>query len=467
MYSFLKAITDSGAELYAVGGTVRDRLLKKPAKDEDYLVRLVAIKQLISILEPFGKTALVGQSFGVIKFTPFQNRELIIDFSLPRKESSTGVGHKDFNVDFDPSLSVEEDLGRRDFTINAMAMDVKTEKIIDPFGGMKDLSEKILRQVFEKAFNEDPLRLLRGVQFAARFDLKIEKKTLASMKENAHLIKTVSAERISEELKKLFYANRPSTGFDLMYETGLLQHIFPELIPLKGIKQDKQPGEDVYDHTMRVLNAARSDDAIVHKGDINLMFAALLHDLGKAVTSRYHEPSERVVFFGHQLASARMAKKILKRLKTETISVDTEIVIKLIKNHMFETKAHFTERAIRRFIHKMGKELIFLLMDFRIADNRGGKHPNSIKGIQNLKKKIQEELDKKPPFGPKDLAINGSDILALGVKEGPAVGTILKKLVDLVLDDPELNTKEQLLALAKNIGDNLKGEEGDYKNKKE
>lgn len=454
MIAYLRALKDAGGIIYEVGGTVRDRLLGHPSKDRDYLVCKLTLKQITHVLGPFGKVAQVGQSFGVIKFTPHQSPDETIDISLPRKEISTGVGHRDFDVDFDPELPVETDLGRRDFTINAMAMNAETEEIIDPFGGRKDLENRTLRQVFERAFEEDPLRILRAIQFAARFDLAIENDTKAAMKRHAKLIETVSAERITEEIKKLFLAHKPSRGFDMMYECGLMHHIFPELEAIRGIEQDKQPGDDVYGHTMRALDAARGDHAILNRGNLELMFAVLLHDIGKAVTSRYHEPAQRIVFFGHQLASVRMARKMLKRLKVETIGLNPKHVVNLIENHMFETKAFFSDKAIRRFINKVGRDHIFMLIDLRLADNRGGKHPHGIKGVEKLRKRIQDELDKKPPFGPADLAIDGNDMMDAGVPEGPLIGALLARLVDMVLDEPALNTREQLLALLPDLREN-------------
>ena len=455
MNPYIRALIDSGAEIYEVGGPVRDRLLGEPQKDHDYLVRHLDVSKIKKILQPLGKVTLVGKSFGVVKFTPFSEKETMIDFALPRREKSTGSGHRDFDVDFDPELSVEEDLGRRDFTINAMAMEVISGRIIDPFGGEKDLKKKILRQVFPKAFEEDPLRLMRAVQFAARFDLAIEEETMRSMKENADLIKTVSNERIAEEIRKLLIAKKPSHGFILMKDLGILPHVLPELKALVGIEQDKQPGEDVFDHTMRVLDAARKDSAIDNAGDINLMLAALLHDIGKAKTFKYHEPSKRVVFFSHQIVSRKLADRWLTKMKMSTVGVDKEKILKLIDNHMFETKAFFTDKAIRRFVSKVGPDLIFLLLDLRLADNRGGKHPSGIKGALKLKQRIKEELDRKPPFGPKDLTINGNDLIDMGIKEGPAVGLILSAIVDLVIDNPDLNTREQLLALSQNMRENV------------
>jgi len=276
------------------------------------------------------------------------------------------------------------------------------------------------------------------------------------MCENAELIKTVPGERIGMELVKLMHAPKPSVGFDIMYRCGLMEHIIPELIPLKGIGQDKQPGEDVYDHTMRVLDAARGDAKIEHAGDLELMFAALLHDIGKAKTSRFHPEAQRTVFFGHQIVSAKLAHGWMKRMKISACGIDPKLVTTLIEGHMFETKASFTERAIRRFIAKVGKENVFKLVDLRLCDNRGGKHPYGIKGVLRLRSRIREELAKKPPFGSRDLAINGNDIIELGTTEGPVIGQILQMLVEHVLDDPTLNERDKLLALAREMLENIR-----------
>lgn len=440
--------------MYEVGGPVRDRLIGRETKDHDLLCRHLTVDRIAAILRPFGKIAAVGKLFGVIKFSPHRAPGVSIDIALPRKEYSTGVGHRDFNVSFDPEMPIEDDLGRRDFTINAMALSLSGQKLVDPFGGQKDLDEKILRMVFPNAFVEDPLRLVRAVQFAARFGLTIEPATWEAMRKDAGLISSVSGERISTEFIKLLSAPRPSVGFDLMHACGLMEHILPDLEAIKGIEQDKQPGDDVYGHTMRALDATASDELVENRRDKELMIATLLHDIGKAKTSRYHPPSNRVVFFGHQLVSARLARHWMERMKITSAGVDPTQVIALIESHMFDTKAHFTDRAIRRFVNKVGKDLIFKLLDLRLADNRGGKHPHGVKGLLRLRRRIREELAKKPPFGTKDLAIDGHDIMGLGVPEGPGVGQILGSLVELVLDDPGLNTREQLLALAREMMEN-------------
>lgn len=452
---FLCALLDAGASVYEVGGMVRDGFLGRERDDHDYLVRHLPVDIIVRILSPFGTVSCVGKSFGVIKLSPYSHRASTIDFVLPRKEHSTGLGHRDFHVAFDPELSVEEDLGRRDFTINAMARDVATGKLIDPFGGEKDLQEKIIRIVFPKSFVEDPLRMLRAIQFCSRFGFSLENNTREALTASGDLIASVSAERIMMELKKLMTAHKPSDGFRLMKDVGLLKKIFPELQENVGVAQEKRPGDDVFEHTMRALDAARADTMLLSPGDPDLLFAILFHDVGKAKTAKFDPDAQRIVFFGHQLLSARMAKRWLKNMKAETIGLHPERIVHLIRHHMFETKAYFTDRAIRRFVAKIGKDEIFPLLDLRLADNRGGKHPAGIKGVLKLRQRIREELDKKPPFGPKDLKINGHDLMSAGIPAGPLLGKILTNLVDVVLDHPEWNEKEQLLALAAEMRLNL------------
>ena len=453
---FLDPIWQAGGEIYEVGGSVRDRLLERPVKDRDLLIRKIPMQQLATLLQPYGKIAQVGKSFGILKFTPNQDSEQTFDIALPRKERSTGVGHRDFEVQFDPTLSLEEDLKRRDFTINAMALDLKTDTFIDPLGGMVDLQAKHLKQVFEKTFEEDPLRLIRAVQFAARFDLQIEEKTKAAMKQSATLIQTVSPERIIEEIRKLFLAEKPSRGFELMRETGILKIIFPEIEDLIGIAQDKLPDDDVYGHTLRVLDATCNDPVLDHPHDLELMFAALFHDIGKKATQKVDPKKSRTVFYGHQWVSKKLAKRWMQRMKITILGVNPENIEVLVLNHMFDTKSYFADKAIRRFIHKISPELIFKLLDLRLADNRGGKHPKSVKGVLKMRERVREVLAQKPPFGPGDLAINGHDLMHLGVTEGPNIGKILKQLVSLVLDDPTLNTQEHLLTVATEMKEKLK-----------
>ncbi|MDX1387467.1 MAG: HDIG domain-containing protein, partial [bacterium] len=422
---------------------LRDSLLGRPHKDHDLLVTGLPLPQLKALLGKMGRVLEVGKSFGVLKFKP-QDDEVEYDIALPRKEKSVGTGHRDFEVQFDADIPVEIDLGRRDFTINAMARDLKSGEIVDPFGGQSDLEMRILKQVFSESFSEDPLRLMRAIQFAARFNLSFEEETYQSLCQNAGAIETVSPERIIEEVGKLFKAEKPSVGFYLMKETGLLKFTFPELERTIGVQQPNKIASDVFDHTMMVLDAARSCEDLDRPGDLEIMFASLFHDIGKPDTKAYDENLKRITFYGHQVVSTRMARKWMRKYRANMLGIDTENVLSLVYNHMFETKSFFSDKAIRRFIHKIGKDLIFKLLDLRIADKKGGAFPDKFKGVIKLKERIIEEINRKPPFGPKDLALNGSDLMEMGYPEGPILGQILKALVELVLDDPSLNTRESL-----------------------
>jgi len=442
--SFVDQIYAAGGRVYQVGGTVRDSLLNQPEKDLDLLVTGIPFEQLKSLLKSQGQLLEVGKSFGVLKFKP-RGEEKAYDVALPRTETSTGAGHRDFEVRFDEKLPVEVDLKRRDFTINAMARELRTGELLDPFNGRVDLENGVLRQVFAEAFVEDPLRLMRAIQFAARFKLKIEAETLAAMKAHAALIDTVSPERIIEEIGKLFRAEEPSQGFYLMRDTGLLRHVFPELEKTIGVAQPAKKSGDVFEHTMKVLDASRTCADLDHVGDLEVMFASLFHDIGKPYTVGFNEQTQRTTFYGHQIVSTKLTRKWLKKYRANMLGINPDNVLSMVHHHMFETKSFYTERAIRRFIHKIGKDLIFKLVDLRIADKKGGAYPNQLKGILRLKRKIQEELEKKPPFGPKDLVMTGHDLMRLGYSEGPVLGQILRRMVEVVLDDPAKNTREFLI----------------------
>ncbi len=442
---YLQELLAAGGEIYEVGGPVRDRLLDRPHKDHDLLIRKLPLEKIQKTLKKFGDVFVVGRAFGILKFYPTAATDIEYDIALPRTERSTGTQHRDFEITFDPELPIEEDLQRRDFTINAMAMGYETGRLIDPYGGQKDLQEKILRQVSPQSFEEDPLRLLRAVQFTARLHLQIEPETWKAMQRHAALIETVSAERVTEEIGKLLTAPKPSIGFCIMRDTGLLPYIFPELQKTVGVEQGRKfRNDDVFMHTMRVLDASRKDDAIPYAGDMELMLAALFHDVGKPQTKRYNKEKDRLTFYGHQTISKRLAKKRMKDLKMTTLGINPQRISTLVENHMFQAKSFFSDKAIRRFIRIIGSDLILKLVDLRIADNRGGKYPEGIRGVQKLRRRIEETLAQEPPFNVGDLVISGHDLIELGIPEGPMIGEILNNLVEVVLDYPEKNNRETL-----------------------
>lgn len=433
--------------IYEVGGAVRDRLLGRDdaVKDRDYLVTGIPYDDLTRLLKKFGRVDLVGKSFGVIKFTQFRDEAPhTFDIALPRKEHSTGVGHQDFAVNFDSGISVEDDLVRRDFTINAMAWALDSSDLVDPLGGKLDLENKILRMTSPESFVEDPLRMLRAIQFAARFEFAIEPETFKAIRENAQLISTVSAERIAEELTKLLVlAKQPSNGFRLMHDCHLLGHVLPELEDCYGVDQ---PGGfhqyDVFEHTIRAIDNC--------KPELRIRLAALFHDIRKPQARRLVDKG--ATFYGHEMAGAKTAKYVMHRLRFPN-DLGTEVG-KLVEMHMFTTDV--TDKGMRRLIRRVGIDLIFDLLDLRRADVAAMGMGRTTEDVDVFEKQIRDEIEKKPPFGLKDLALSGSDLMEmLDIPPGPVVGKILDHLLERVLDVPEDNTPAKLKVFAREYYRNL------------
>jgi len=434
----LIALITSEGRLYEVGGSVRDWLISPATenKDKDFLVTGVKLERLMAILRGFGKVDMVGKSFGVIKFTSRETGETH-DFAIPRTERSTGIAHREFDVTYDPSLPVEVDLRRRDFTINAMARAIPSEEIVDPYGGRADIRDRIIRIVFPDAIIEDPLRTLRGAQFAARFEFTIDSGTLAAMRAGAPLIDTVSPERISDELNKmLIKAEKPSIGFRYLLDIGVLEKILPELTQCVGVDQ---PGGyhrwDVFDHTMVCLDAAPRR--------LHVRLAALFHDIGKPATREIVD--DGATFYGHDRLSTSMAVNALKRLRYSNEIIDKVSV--LISKHMFSDRAG--EKGVRRLIKNVGQDLMYDLLDIRRADivaQGMGQEPSE---VDEFESKITAEINKKSPFGLKDLAVSGHDIMReFNIQPGPLVGEVLDHLMEAVLDNPAANTYEALISQA-------------------
>ncbi|MBI3871922.1 MAG: HDIG domain-containing protein [candidate division Zixibacteria bacterium] len=436
----------AAGEVYEVGGSVRDRLLagseSSPAahKDRDYLVRRIPIDRMQQILRRHGAVNLVGRSFGVVKFTPDDEAGVTHDIALPRAERSTGVGHTDFAVDFDPELPVETDLRRRDFTINALAANCATGEVVDPLNGRDDLQRRILRMAFPDAFREDALRILRGAQFAARFSLTVEPQTHAAMCEAAPLVESLSMERVAEELTKLLtLAPKPSVGFKILQEVGVLRHLLPELEATVGVDQ---PGgyhaHNVFEHSLYTVDAAAPR--------LNLRWACLLHDVNKPQCKEVTE--DKATFYGHDKMGSRTARRILQRLRYPNELCDQ--VELLVDKHMFTTGV--TDKGVRRLIRRLGTDLVFDLLDLRRADVVAQGMGGHTDDVDLLQRRIEEEINRKSPFGIKDLAINGRDLQTeLGMSPGPAIGRVLSALLEAVLDDPSSNTRDALLGIARKL----------------
>jgi tRNA nucleotidyltransferase (CCA-adding enzyme) len=437
MRQWQELIYRNKGKIYLVGGALRDELLGLPCKDYDYIVTGINFTTLKALLESTGgKVDVVGKSFGIIKFT---NEGTTIDIALPRKEFSTGEKHTDFEVDFDETLPVEEDLYRRDFTINSMAKEIETGYIIDPLKGKQDLDKRILRaNNIKRTFTEDPLRILRGIQFAARFNLEIERYTKIDMHYHRELIPTISVERIQEEFNKLLLSNNTEYGFELLRDIDILMFIIPELEACWKCKQGpKYHKLDVYGHIMKVVSLVPNN--------LVLRLSALLHDIGKPLTKELKEDGIGFRFHAHEDVSAEMAKVILERLRYPNDII--EKVCHLIKEHMIQKLE--TGSAVRRFIRRVGVENLDDLFVLKMADYvSDGVEPlitESIAELEDLKVRVKAELEREVPVKINNLAVNGDDVMrVLKLKQGAVVGKILAYLMEVVLDKPELNSKRSL-----------------------
>ncbi|MGQ4810644.1 CCA-adding enzyme [Candidatus Entotheonellaceae bacterium PAL068K] len=452
---FVRALQERGARVYTVGGTVRDGLLRRPRKDVDLVVTAIPQNALIRLLRQHGHVQLIGRAFGVIQFLPRHWAGSPIDVALPRTEVSTGIGHRDFAVTFDHTLPIETDLGRRDFTINAMALNLADDRLIDPFGGQADLTQRVLRQVSEAAFPEDPLRMLRGVQLVTRFDLHVEPNTRKAMCRHAASIATIAPERIAEELRKLFQATAPSRGFFLMHDVGLLSHIIPEIARLV----DRQPGPvgasdvaclphtspqpDALTHTLRRLDAIQQRDESPPRHRLDLLLAALLQDSVPPEAWQADSPRQSVAEL-----SAHLARQRLEALKMTTIGAHLTVIHTLIAESAFEANDLVTDAGLRHFAHRVGPDVAFLLLALRLADRQAHHPPQPIDDLLTLRQRLQSQIDRNVPLHLKDLAINGNDLQRLGLMPGPRLGRLLQALLHRVLDDPTCNTRDDLLAMA-------------------
>lgn len=431
--------------LFSVGGRVRDEVRAKlehiggSRKDLDYVVTGLTPDDLRGRLERIARVDLVGASFSVFKVTL---NEATVDVALPRKERSTGPLHRDFDVHGGPDVSLEDDLARRDFRMNALARAIPSGEIVDPCEGVADIEARRIDIMSETAFEEDPLRMLRAAQFAARFEYRPTPRTLAAMKEAAGLAGSISGERVADELTKLLVrARRPSIGFEILRSTGVLNVIAPELTEGVGVEQNEWHAYDVWRHAMATVDAAP-------RGDLVLRLAALLHDVGKPRTKQGPH------FYRHEQVGADMAAELLRRMRFSNEIVGD--VSHLVRQHMYAADPELTDAALRRSIRRIGPEHLDRLFELRHADIAGSGLPKRDGANEQFEQRVRTELARKPAFSIGDLKIDGSDVIASMVRHGAAphgfhgderVGTLLRRLFEQVTDEPERNEREKLLTL--------------------
>jgi tRNA nucleotidyltransferase/poly(A) polymerase len=432
-------------DAYLVGGAVRDELLGRVSKDADFVVPGVDYEGLHAALEPHGKVEeleVAGRRVGARLYP--RDRELRslapagIEFAPPRVERSTGPGRHDFEIVADPALSIEDDMGRRDFTVNAMARRLETGEMVDPFKGAADLKNGVLRTVRPSSFAEDPLRLVRGLRFVSELDLEPDAETLQQMRAEASSVALVSGERVGGglgadgmgELSKLLLGVRPARALRLARDTGVLVALLPEFEQAIGFEQDSERQHLPLDeHIFEVVQAAADAGA-----PLAVRLAALFHDLGKPTANGKHP--ER----GAKLAAAAM-----RRLRYPT-NLRT-YVTRLVSAHAFPLD-QVDELFARRMLRTHGDELAFDLVAHKAADLRGKRVQESeLEAVSRLHDLLEQE--RVQPHRLADLAVDGSDLIALGYGEGRELGAALDALLDAVVDDPALNTREGLLERAR------------------
>ena len=438
-----------GYKAYLVGGAVRDMLMGKEPDDWDVTTDATP-EQVMSI---FRKVIPTGIAHGTVTVHFMKNE---IEVTTFRTESDYSDGRHPDKVEY--TGNIEEDLSRRDFTINAIASYLGDGTITDPFHGRDDIKRKVIRTVGNplERFSEDGLRPVRAVRFSAQLGFEIERETLKAISEPEILKKTsgISLERFRDELLKLMKAEKPSAGLKLMEESGILDIFIPEFKKCRGCIQGDFRGYhqfDVLDHLFYACDGAPASKQ-------NVRLAALFHDIGKPDVKRVipTPQGDQFTFYNHEAKSQQITKEILFRLKFSNAEISN--ICHLVVNHMFNYTQDWTDAAVRRFLAKIQAENLEDLYDLRLADIYGmnnapvrGQDSRTIALLNELKDRISKETEKNSVLSLKQLAVNGKDLMKNGISAGKDLGFVLNQLLETVLEDPSQNEKEQLIKIALNI----------------
>ena len=447
----LEVLRDAGGRPYLVGGAVRDGILGLPHKDLDIEVFSLALGPLKEALASMGRVDAVGEAFTVFKVSGLEGVEGAVDVSLPRRDSKAGPGHRGIAVVGDPDLGLAEAARRRDFTINAVMFDPFAEAMVDPFGGQRDLSERVLRAVDPATFAEDPLRALRAVQLAARFELRVEPRTAALCASMP--LGELPADRVFGEMQKLLLkARRPSIGLALLREWGLLPAVAPELIPLATTPQDPawHPEGDVWTHTLLAV-----DQAVPLTGGLDtpralaVMLGTLCHDLGKPATTEMLEGRFRS--YGHEEAGLPPTGALLDRWNVHRLhGYDVRAqVLALVGNHLkpgqlYDDRDRVSDGAIRRLARKCEPALLYRVARADCLGRTGDFPPVAMEWF--LDRVRQLEVAERPP----EPLLKGRHVVALGVPPGPEVGRIVHAVYERQLDGA-VGTLEDAIAEARRM----------------
>lgn len=438
-----KALAEAGFSAYLVGGCVRDLLLNQAPKDWDITTNATP-EEIVGLFpktfyeNAFGTVTVVNEkeedlSLRNIEITPFR---LEATYSDRRHPDQVKWGEK-----------LEDDLKRRDFTINALSYSPEASELVDLYRGVSDLKDKVIRAVGtpDERFQEDPLRMLRAIRFSAQLGFMIEAETAESIQKNAHLLGEISRERIRDEFVKIILSPSPMIGLMFAHKLSILAGFLPELEEGLHVKQNGEHIYDVLEHTLRALQHAADRNY-----SLNVRLAALFHDIGKPRTRAWSQEKKDYTFYGHEVVGARMTKEILNRLKFPKKTVDE--VTTLVRNHMFFTDTEkITLSAVRRLVAKVGQENIWELMNVRNSDRIGmGRPKEETYRLRKYHSMIEEAL--RAPTSVGMLKIDGKTVLReTGLSPGPKIGQILHALLNETLENPDLNTADYLSKRAKDL----------------
>lgn len=431
---FASHFTQARFQCFLVGGAVRDMLLGRRLSDFD----IATDAQPQDVQRLFRRVIPTGIRHGTVTVLWRGTRFEVTTFRIDQDYRD---GRRPDSIVFTPSI--DEDLKRRDFTINSLALDLAGGRLLDPHGGRRDLKAGVIRAIGDplERFREDGLRPVRACRFAAQFEFRIDEATFTAIGACLDTVRRVSAERIRDEVVRLLGAPTPSHGFALMIDSGLMEVILPELLEGRGITQGELHRYDVLQHSLRACDAAPQENLTVR-------LAALLHDIGKP-RSRDLQPDGRPSFHGHEKLSARMGRQALGRLRFPRLLIDS--VAHLIEQHMFLYEDSWSDAAVRRLVARVGEANLPDMLALRRADQLAMAGDYFVSGnLVALQKRLERVLAADKALGLKDLAVNGDDLIReLALAPGPVVGTLLAALLESVLDDPALNTREALLRVAR------------------
>ena len=436
-----KELRNAGESAWVVGGCVRDMLRGEKVNDWDVATTALPKK----VQETFRRVIPTGIDHGTV--TVLWKGESF-EVTSPRGEGGYSDGRRPDNVVF--VGNIDQDLARRDFTVNAIAYDPVDGQVVDPFDGLTDMRNRVLRAVGNptERFQEDGLRILRGARFVATLEFELEEETEAAFGSALDTFRKVSPERVREEWLKAMKASTPSRAFEVMRRTGILEVTYPELLEQVGCEQNQWHAYDVWNHTMRVLD--ESDGNPIER------VAALLHDVAKPRTRAKSDKTNDWTFYHHEKVGADMADRWLRDYRFS--NSERELITGLIRHHLICYGSEWTDAAVRRFIKRVGADNIDPLLRLGIADalGKGRNVEAELAALKELRGRVEQAIEEGGALTTGDLAIGGNDIVRLlEGGAGPAVGQILRALLEKVIDDPSLNTRDKLMPLAEELAKQL------------